>query len=315
MDSRRVWKTITEFVQMDVEEARRKFKLGKDARDWKVAFAQKDLKDSGPDKNKIVPILYRPFDVRYTYYTGKSRGFHCMPRPEVMKHMLRKNLGLIFHKREELKIPYTHFLVTEDIVEHGALSTKTTCYLTPLYLYFDSNRKPNINPEFLKFVSKKYSRELSPEEIFYYIYAVLYSPTYREKYQEFLRYDFPRIPFVDDYKKFKKLSELGKELVELHLMKKRLPTKVKFDIEGSNVIEKVKYKDGKIFINDYQYFEGIPEEVWNFYIGGYQVLSKWLKSRKGKKLRSKDVEKFLQIVEIIKETLRLMKKIDKIGFL
>jgi len=312
-----VWRTITEFIQMDVEEARRKFKLGKDVRDWKVAFAQKDLKESGPDKNKIVPILYRPFDARYTYYTGKSRGFHCMPRPEVMKHLLKENLGLITVRQVKAGNFWNHCLCTDKIIESSIISNKTSeiNYLFPLYLYSNSDKKPNFSPEFLKFISEKYGRPPSPEEIFYYIYAVLYSPTYRKKYEEFLRYDFPRIPFVDDYEKFKKLSELGKELVELHLMKKRLPIKAKFDIQGSNVVEKVKYKDGKVWINKEQYFEGVPEDVWNFYIGGYQVLDKWLKSRKGRKLKGKEIEQFLQIVEIIRETIRLMEEIDNLIFI
>ena len=308
-----VWETITKFIQMDVEEARRKFNLRKDVRDWKVAFAQKDLKESGPDKNKIVPILYRPFDIRYTYYTGESRGFHCMPRPEVMKHMLKENLGLITRRQMLANRPYYVF-VTDCIVSDGVIRSdnKGSESLFPLYLYSNSDKKPNFSPEFLKFITGKYNRELSPEEIFYYIYAVLYSPTYRKKYEEFLQYDFPRISFVEDYEKFKKLSDLGKELVELHLRKKRLPIKVKFDIQGSNVVEKVKYQDGKVWINKKQYFEGVPEEVWNFYIGGYQVLDKWLKSRKNRKLESKDIEQFLQIAEIIRETIRLMNEIDKI---
>jgi len=141
----------------------------------------------------------------------------------------------------------------------------------------------------------------------------LYSTTYRKRYEEFLRYDFPRIPFVDDYETFNKLTELGKELVELHLMRKRLSTSVKFDVIGSNVVEKIKYENGKIWINKEQYFDGVPREIWNFYIGGYQVLDKWLKSRKNRKLESKDIEQFLQIVEIIRETIRLMKEIDKVN--
>jgi len=308
-----VWKTITEFIQMDVEEARRRFKLGKDVRDWKVSFAQEDLKESGPDKSKIVPILYRPFDIRYTYYTGKSRGFHCMPRPEVMKHMLKENIALITSRLTKGET-FKHVQVTDKIVEVICMSPKTSNngFVFPLYLYTDSNKKPNFNPEFLKFISEKYGETLTPEEIFYYIYTVLHSPTYRKKYEDVLRYDFPRIPFVDDHRKFKKLSDLGKELVELHLMKKKLPTKVKFDILGSNVVEKVKYENGKVWINKQQYFEGVPEDVWNFYIGGYQVLDKWLKSRKNRKLESKDIEQFLQIVEIIRETIRLMNEIDKI---
>ena len=308
-----VWKTITEFIQMDVEDARRKFKLGEDARDWKVAFAQKDLKESGPDKNKIVPILYRPFDVRYTYYTGKSRGFHCMPRPEVMKHMLKENLGLCVGRQWSVigSENYDIVFVTDKIVDFNFFRRGGELVF-PLYLYSNSDKKPNFNHEFLKFITGKYNRELSPEEIFYYIYAVLYSPTYRKKYEEFLQYDFPRIPFVEDYEKFKNLSELGKELVELHLMRKSLPIRTKFDIQGSNVIEKVKYENGKVWINKEQYFEGVPEDVWNFYIGGYQVLDKWLKSRKNRKLESKDIEQFLQIVEIVRETIGLMGEIDKI---
>ncbi|RLL82913.1 hypothetical protein CN13_05960 [Petrotoga sp. HKA.pet.4.5] len=307
------WTTVTEFVQMSPEEARTRFILRKDVRDWKVVFAQKDLKESGLDKNKIVPILYRPFDIRYTYYTGTSRGFHCMPRPEVMKHMLKENLGLITVRQVAEGI-FNHAYVTNTIIESRiTLSNKGIAFLFPLYLYSDWEKKANIDPDIYKTLSEKYNKELTPEDIFYYIYAILYSPTYRKKYEEFLKHDFPRIPFVDDYEEFKKLAELGKELVELHLMRKRLPTSVKFDVIGSNIVEKVKYENGKVWINKEQYFDGVPEEIWDFYIGGYQVLDKWLKSRKNRKLESKGIEQFLQIVEIIRETIRLMKEIDKVN--
>jgi len=304
---------VTEFVQMNPEEARKKFKLRKDARDWKVAFARKDLIESGPDRNKIVPILYRPFDVRYTYYTGKSRGFHCMPRPEVMQHVLKENIALCIGRQWSV-IGSDHYDIvfsTGSIIDFN-LFRRGGELIFPLYIYAGDEKEPNLNSEFLEFISEKYCREISPEEIFCYIYAVLHSPTYRKKYEEFLQYDFPRIPFVDDYEKFKQLSELGKELVELHLMKKKLPVHTKFDVQGSNVVEKVRYEDGKAFINDNQYFDGIPSEVWNFHIGGYQVLDKWLKSRKDRKLGSKDIEHFLQIVEIIRQTIEIMEKIDKI---
>ncbi|MDK2907299.1 MAG: hypothetical protein PWQ66_1260 [Petrotoga sp.] len=307
------WTTVTEFVQMSPEEARTRFILRKDVRDWKVVFAQKDLKESGLDKNKIVPILYRPFDIRYTYYTGTSRGFHCMPRPEVMKHMLKENLGLVTVRQVAEGI-FNHAYVTNTIIESRiTLSNKGIAFLFPLYLYSDLERKANIDPDIYKTLYEKYNKELTPEDIFYYIYAVLHSSTYRKKYEEFLQFDFPRIPFIDDYEEFKKLAELGKELVELHLMRKRLPTKVKFDVVGSNIVEKVKYENGKVWINKEQYFDGVPEDIWNFYIGGYQVLDKWLKSRKNRKLESKDIEQFLQIVEIIRETIRLMKEIDKVN--
>jgi len=169
-----MWHTILNFSQLDPEMARQAYDLGKDVRDWKVYFAQKDLKETGPTKAKICQILYRPFDIRYTYYTGRSRGFQCMPRPEVMRHMLEENLGLIFHKREELNIPYSHFLITTDIIEHGFLSSKTTCYLAPLHIYPNSNqkglfsqhqteKKPNIPEALFEKLELFYRQKPSPE--------------------------------------------------------------------------------------------------------------------------------------------------------
>ncbi|RLF44203.1 MAG: DNA methyltransferase, partial [Thermoplasmata archaeon] len=290
------------------EYIRSKFKL-KDKKNWKLADARKNVMKNEDWENSITRILYRPFDTRYIFYDDAVVE---RSRREVMQHMLRgANLGLIFHKREELQIPYSHFLVTKNTIEHGSLSSKTTCYLSPLYLYSDSKKKPNLNTDFLEFVSEKYGREISPEEIFYYIYAVLHSPTYRKKYEEFLQYDFPRIPFVDDYEKFKQLSELGKELVELHLMKKKLPVHTKFDVQGSNMVEKVGYENDRVFINDVQYFDNVSSEVWNFHIGGYQVCQKWLKDRKGRKLTEEDINHYQKIIVAIDETIKIMKEIDK----
>jgi predicted helicase len=312
--SNEIFDTITKFSKMEKEQARQYYNLGKDVRDWSVSFAQQDLIDSGLLKEKIVPILYRPFDTRFTYYTGKSRGFVCMPRPEVMSHMIKGNIGLLFHKREELLIPYAHFFVTNQIVEHCCLSIKTTCYLAPLYLYNADKKTDNINPAILKDLSEKFSHEISPEDIFYYIYGVLHSWNYRTKYAEFLKRDFSRIPFTKDYIIFTKIARFGKDLVELHLMKKQLPPTIKYEIAGSNSVDNVKYLDGKVFINKTQYFDVVPENVWNFYIGGYQVLDKWLKSRKKRELTVPEIMLFIQIVEILKETIGLMNEIDKIDF-
>jgi predicted helicase len=286
------------------------FKIKK-KRGWSIQKAWNMLQKISDDELEkyTVPVLYRPFDRRWIFYHD-SVVWRTVKR--IMHHMLKENLGLIIPKRVESKIPWSHVLCTDRIIDHVAVSLKTVDYLFPIYLYPDSDKKPNLSPEFLKFVSEKYNRTPTPEEIFYYIYAVLHSPTYRKKYEEFLRYDFPRIPFVDDYDEFKRLSDLGKELVELHLMKKRLPTEVKFDMLGSNIVETVKYENGKVWINKEQCFDGVPEDVWNFYIGGYQVLDKWLKSRKNKELTTEEIEQFRQIVEIIKETIRIMKEIDNL---
>lgn len=310
-----MWQTVSRFVTTNPESARAIYNLGKDSIDWRVEWAQRDLRESGPIRERIIPLLYRPFDIRYTYYTGNSGGFHCRPRPETMNNMLQENLGLIFHRREELAVPYSHFLITDKIVEHGGLSSKTTCYLAPLYVYKDGVKSPNINPELVSELTSKYGKTSNELDIVNYIYAVVHSNRYRTKYAEFLKKDFPRIPFTVDYNAFKQLREIGKELVNLHLMRTKLRSSVKFDVQGSNVVEFVEYKDRRIYINKEQFFDGVTESAWNFYIGGYQILIKWLKSRKKRELSSTEIEQFMQIVEIVNQTLEFMKKIDEIKFL
>lgn len=309
-----LWHTVSRLVTLNPELARDTYNLGKDSIDWKVEWAQRDLKESGPSRERVIAILYRPFDTRYTYYTGKSSGFHCRPRSETMNNMLQENLGLVFHRREELAVPYSHFLVTDKTIEHGALSSKTTCYLAPLYTYKDNVKSPNINPKLVSELASKYGKTPSEVDMFNYIYAVVYSNRYRTKYANFLKIDFPRIPFTANYEIFKQLAEIGKGLVNLHLMKTKLGSSIKFNVQGSNAVEFVEYKDGKAHINKEQFFAGVPEKSWNFYIGGYQVLDKWLKSRKNRELSGSEIEQFIQITEIINQTLDLMKKIDEIEF-
>jgi hypothetical protein len=309
-DKEELKKRIKDFRNNEIpdENIKNKFKL-KDKKNWKLSDARKKVMKDEDWLNSINKILYRPFDTRWIFYDDEVIE---RSRKEVMKHMLKENLGLTTVRQVKAGEIWYHCWITDEIIESSYISNKTSeiNYLFPLYLYSDSGKTPNFSPEFLKFISEKYDRTLTPEEIFYYIYAILHSPTYRNKYKEFLQYDFPRIPFVDDYEKFKKLSTLGEELVDLHLIRKKLPIHVKFDIPGSNIVERVKYENEKVWINKKQYFEGILQEIWNFYIGGYQVLDKWLKSRKGRELNSSEVELFLQIVEIIRETIKTMQKID-----
>jgi predicted helicase len=330
--------TIKDFSSLIPEEAREKYQLGDDVRDWKVSLAQKDLKDSGLSSELIVPILYRPFDGRYTYYTGHSRGFHCMPRPEVMRHMLaRENLGLIT-VRQVAEGVFDHTFVSRSVVESRiTLSNKGIGFLFPLYLYpaegemqFEKGRRPNLNPEFIKAISDKLGlkfvsdckgdlkKAFGPEDIFNYAYAVFHSPTYRSRYAEFLKMDFPRLPLTSDKGLFKTLIEKGAELVSLHLIEapvlEQQRTQLKFDVSGSNIVEKVTYDEtgGRVHINKQQYFEGVPPEAWNFHIGGYQVCQKWLKDRKGRKLSYDDLVHYQKVVMAIKETIRLMENIDQV---
>ncbi|MCX7975097.1 MAG: DNA methyltransferase, partial [Candidatus Aminicenantes bacterium] len=228
-----VWTTVLNFSKMDKELARQAYNLGKDAKDWKVELAQKDLIESGLDKRKIIPILYRPFDIRYAYYTGKSRGFICRPRPEVMQHMLAgRNLALVFVRQIKAFPSWHHCFVSKLIIESCLISNSTSeiSYIAPLYIYPEKKRgdlyndphllesQANLKPGLLAALEKAYKRSLTPEQIFQYIYAVLYAPTYRERYIGLLRLGFPRIPFAAEWRVFKALTGLGERLVGLHLL-------------------------------------------------------------------------------------------------
>ena len=159
------------------------------------------------------------------------------------------------------------------------------------------------------------SKLFGPEDVFNYIYAVFHSPTYRKRYAEFLKIDFPRVPLTSDRKLFWKLVELGRDLVALHLLEspKVNDFVTKYPQKGSDTVEKVTYDDNKarVLINDEQYFEGVKPEWFEFHIGGYQVLQKWLKDRKGRKLSNDDITHYQRVVVAIKETIRLMSEIDK----
>ncbi|MCR4434140.1 MAG: N-6 DNA methylase [Caldiserica bacterium] len=321
----KMWLTVMNFSRLDTEIAREVYQLGKDVRDWKVELAKKDLKESGLDKRKIVPILYRPFDIRYTYYTGKSRGFHCMPRPEVMRHMMQENLGLITARQMDKSGIQPVFATNSIIDAHSITSAVSISNLFPLYLYPDSDkdhlfnqekppeeREPNINPGLFARLIEVYGKEPTPEEILYYLYAVLYSNIYRVRYAEFLKTDFPRVPFTQDYGLFSKMAEFGKRLVELHLLKSEEldPPLAKFQGQGDGKVGKLKYLDAKVYINDDQYFEGITPEVWEYQIGGYQVCDKWLKDRKGQRLGLDEIKRYCQIVTALSKTIEIQKEVD-----
>jgi len=257
-----------------------------------------------------------------------------------MRHMLEgENLGLITHKREELNLPWRHAFVTSFITEHGVLSSKPTNYHFPLYIYQSKEennprsgstimmvfepkakyqaRKPNIDQKIYETLESVYNKKLTPEEILYFIYGIFYSNKYRTKYAEFLKIDFPRVPFTANYELFKNISQFGKQLTELHLLKSDLLNTpvAKYQGSGKNDrIEKIKYseKDQRIYINNEKYFEGITPEVWNYYIGGYRVCHKWLKDRKAKLLSLTEVELYCRIVTAIYLTIDVQRKIDQI---
>jgi predicted helicase len=175
-------------------------------------------------------------------------------------------------------------------------------------------RVPNIAPKVIEALKAAFKKQPTPEEIFYYIYAVLYSNAYRKKYAEFLKTDFPRAPFTKDYKLFNKLAENGEELVELHLLKSKKLIKPIARCEGSGDLRVVKLsydaKEKRVYINPEKYFAGVPPEVWGYHIGGYQVSEKWLKDRKGKGLSSEQVAHYTKVVTAIAETISIQRFLD-----
>ena len=326
--------TIKSFLNLEDEEARSKFKLGKDVRDWKVQYAKTDLKNKFPDKGKLIPISYRPFDIRWTYYTGQSKGFHCYPRDEVMKHLVSsENIGLVT-ARSTKSSTCDHFFLSKFIMEtkYGERTTQSAIF--PLYvkneqlnLEESNHSTPNLKTEIVNEISKiigltftdekeDINGTFAPVDLLDYIYAVLYSPKYRETYKEFLKIDFPRVPYPKDMKKFMELAKLGSQLRKLHLMEdSNLKLITQYPEGGDNVIEKHVYKDGNVYINDEQYFANVPEVAWNFYIGGYQPAQKWLKDRKGQALQFEDIKHYQKIIATLQKTSEIMEEIDQIDFM
>ena len=328
-DSEKVRETVSDFVSLSEDEARKKYNLRKDTRDWKVHLAQTDLRNHPNADQHVKPINYRPFDTRWSYYTGQSKGFHCMPRPENMPHLLGENIALCVCRI--VKSPaWQHALITNEITENCYISNTTSesGHVFPLYLYpnpeelgLTTERSLNFNPAFLTAFSEALGlpqtapfnlpEGLSPEDILAYIYAILYSPTYRQRYYDFLKYNFPRIPLPQDIDQFRTLAPLGQRLMDWHLLKDvQIPAMHRFEGEGDGVVEKARYLDGRVWINPNQYFTDVPLEVWEYEIGAYQVCEKWLKDRRGETLRHEDVRQYRAILVAVAETLAVTEAID-----
>ncbi|MCK4387270.1 MAG: N-6 DNA methylase [Dehalococcoidia bacterium] len=309
-------------LSMPDELIKQAFKL-KDTSTFKFRKSRETLsKDKNWDKY-FTQISYRPFDKRNIYYTNI-----VVERPllEVMHHMMRENLGLLTCRQNTLG--FHHAFICENIVESCVVSNKTReiSYLFPLYLYLGKGdmfnqeetrrRKPNLNLKLVESLAEAYGKEPTPEEIFYYIYSILYSNIYRSKYAEFLKIDFPRVPFTKDHELFNRIGKCGSKLVDLHLMKSaELNNPItKFQGSGDNQVEKPTYhkEDNRVYINDDQYFERIEKEVWEYQIGGYQVLDKWLKDRKGRKLSLEEIKHYCQITTALKKTMEVQQKIDSL---
>jgi hypothetical protein len=349
-----------------------KFNLAEDGRDWRIGWAQQDVQTS---KGQVLRVAYHPFDLRWTYYTGRTKGLMAYPRHSLMQHMVGgENLALLT-VRNARRGNVDSFFVGDVLLDKDAVSPFDNASCFPLYLYPDGDtgpqrelvphengRRPNLAAEFVKSLAETLGLEFvpdghgnlkktfGPEDIFHYAYAIFYCPSYRERYGEFLKLDYPRVPMTSDAMLFRRLCEHGRMLVGLHTLREHGLDAVDFDVPGDNVVEQVVYVPpkaavagkgkgrvarpaqladgeaetieaapglaagpaGRVYINRTQYFEGILPVVWEFRIGGYQVCEKWLKDRKGRKLEHDEIEHYQHTVTALAETRTLMAAIDSL---
>lgn len=305
-----------------IPEVIAKYSIPEDVRDWKYSWAVEDLRTHGLDKQSVREITYRPFDTRYTYYTGQSRGFMGWPVHAVMQHMINTDNIALVTARSNKTGNSTHFFVSDDIVEYKCGERTTNSSVFPLYFMQDGDfeRRNNFNSEAVKAFEERVGlrlRETSNQsndefdafDLFAYIYAVLFSNRYREKFKDFLNRDFPVIPYPEK-DVFWKLATLGKSLISAHLMRERLDTSAVAFIGNNYLVEKVAYEDGKVVINKESYFGHISSEIWEFIIGGYQPCHRWLRERKGRLLTRDEIEHYKSIISVIQYTQGKMDEID-----
>ncbi len=333
-DKDRLYGTLRDFATLPEGQLREKY-LFRDSRDGKISFVQDHILSYGIREEYIRLLLYRPFDRRWTYHTDKSKGFLGWPVYDVMRHMVAgPNVGLITTRQCQRD---WSVLVSNTIIGHKALATYDISSLFPLYTYPNEGqqyvglgREPNLDKGFIEAVASSLGlvfvsdgpgnlqETFGPEDVFHHIYAVLHSPEYRRRYADFLKSDFPRVPFTSDVPLFRSLGELGKRLVSLHLMESEGGNTPAFTGTGDNRVDRVRYVPpdkgtlGRVFINRGQFFEGVEPDIWDFTIGGYRPAEKWLKDRKGRILSDDDVAHYRRIVGALAETARLMDEIDEL---
>ena len=317
------------FVELDAETLKRRIQELLSP-PLEPSFVQKyNVKDSSSykitsritgvkyDEDKIANVMYRPLDYQYMYYDAKiiSRPGYAVMR-NLLPHL--KNFALIavrdFPAPEDSAVGFvTGGLSVKRSWTRPGVGSGDTVF--PLYLYpepgsIDTERRPNLDEKIWAQINTAIGKEAAPEDIFDYIYGVLHSPAYRAKYKEFLKVDFPRIPYPKDQTEFEHYKDCGHQLRELHLMHNVPESAVTFTQEGSMVVEQIRRDGDRVYINDTQYFDNVPQTAWEFYIGGYQPAQKWLKDRKGRALSYDDKDHYRQIITVLLETKRIMDSID-----
>lgn len=331
-------------TELSDEQYRQKYAL-RDNRDWQLSTARNRLRQNPLWERDLIDCLYRPFDKRFCYFSEVTMDY---PRRELIQHVAGKQNSCLNTVRQTKMAVWQHALVSDSPTPAVYVELKDGSSVFPLYLYPDPNqqqmfaqsewtpgkdgRTPNLNPKFVQEMEAKLGMQFitdgrgdlettfGPEDVFHYAYAVFHCPTYRARYAEFLKIDFPRLPLTSDKALFRALCEYGAQLVDLHLMRgAAIKLITGFHGDGDNLVANgyPKYTEptaetaGRVHINQKQYFEGITPELWDFHIGGYQVLEKWLKDRRGRNLSVEDVMHYQRIVVALAETDRIMDEIDE----
>jgi predicted helicase len=327
---------------IEAESVKEEYKI-KDNANFKLLT---NLKKATYKPKHIKSIAYRPFDIRSTYY---DTDLQRRPSIDSSKHMHQPNLALL-SCRQQSTFDFQHVFISNSLAERCTVSlqTKETSYQFPLYLYqgegseaelFSESRSPNLSHKIIEKIALILNLEFtaednnskttfSPVDVLDYIYSILHCPKYRKKYKEFLKIDFPVIPYPKDINSFMTLVKFGSKLRQIHLLETSIVEdfNTSYPKDGTNTITtKIGKKDweifdekkqlGRIWINAEQYFDQIPITAWEFYIGGYQPAQKWLKDRKGRTLSFDDILHYQKIIVALLETERLMKEIDKIDFM
>ena len=294
----------------------------KDTTGWPFSKKRTELTKSLFNSFNIKPYCYRPFDNRYIYFDDFLRR----PHKDIMLNLLHENLTLMA-SRQQTEVGFYHIFISNNLGDCNALSlnSRERNYYFPLYTYPNTENEqtnlflektPNLSPKFLEAIKEKLGKTPTPEQIFYYAYAIFHSPTYRTRYAEFLKIDFPRLPLTSNENLFNELAIKGEELVNLHLMKLDILNNLitTYQVIGDNQVSEATYNSElqRVYINKQNYFTDIPPHIWEFKIGGYQVLDKWLKDRKNAKreLSAEEIIHYQKIVIALTETLRLMQEID-----
>jgi predicted helicase len=330
-DRSELYDRISKFRSLNIEdgEIARLYNL-EDTQSWNLSLRRHSLASAKHWEGAFVKCLYRPFDLREYYHHPDVVE---RPRDEVVKHLLLgENVALMWTR--PLSPNYDFSVMAGNNIPHQCVIGNKTAgagasYFAPLYIYPDTtNSQSSIQKEVCSNFSHKFICEITaklgytptPEAIFYYIYAIFHSPTYRSRYAEFLKIDFPRVPLTRDDTLFRQLATYGEQLVALHLMKsdtlKTHQSPQFIQQGGNNIVDpahpKYEINTRSVIINKKgDRFTDIPQPVWNFYVGGYPVCAKWLKDRKGRTLSPADIAHYQQIVIALGETIKLMAAIDQ----